>query len=514
MVGQDITGHKKTEEALKSERDFAGSLIETTQAIILLLDPEGRIRHFNSYMEQLSGYRLEEVKGKDWFTIFLPKRDRKRIRELFLRASGGIQTHSNVNPIVTKDGCEREIEWYDKILKDTNGDVVGLLSTGQDITERKQAEEELRISRDYLDRILNAMYEGVMVIDRDFLIKDVNNRFLKQYNCTRQEVVGHKCYEITHRSNRPCSGTEHTCPAKNVFDTTKPVRAEHIHSKQNGEEAIIEINSFPLFDKDGNVEFVVELLSDITDRKQAEEQARKRQAELFHISRLSSVGEMASGLAHELNQPLCAILTHTNVCLRTIKPEMTDIDRLVENLKTIESQTKLAGEIIRRIKYFVQKHQPHRTSVDINKIICEVTSFMESDIRHSETRLDLQLVDQVSMVLADAVQTEQVLINLIRNAIESMENINTQERWLTIQTSMNANNTLEVAVRDTGKGLPSEAGEKLFESFFTTKTDGLGMGLAICRSIIEMHRGELWAKSNPDCGSTFTFTLPIEEKKS
>jgi len=138
-----ITERKKAEETLKSERDFAESVINTTQAIVLLLDPEGRIKHFNPYMEQISGYRLEEVKDKDWFTTFLPKRERKRIRELFSRASSGIQTRGNINPIVTKNGRELEIEWYDKILRDTDGNVVGLLATGQDISERKKAEQKL-----------------------------------------------------------------------------------------------------------------------------------------------------------------------------------------------------------------------------------------------------------------------------------------------------------------------------------------------------------------------------------
>jgi len=133
--------HKRAEEALRRERDFADSLIETAQAIVLVLDTEGRIVRFNPYMEDISGYRLEEVQGKDWFTTFLPKPDRDRVRELFLKAVSDIQTQRNVNPIVTRDGREREIEWYDKTLRDVDGNIVGLLAIGQDITERKRLEE-------------------------------------------------------------------------------------------------------------------------------------------------------------------------------------------------------------------------------------------------------------------------------------------------------------------------------------------------------------------------------------
>ena len=141
---RDITERRRAEEELRCERDFAESLVRTAQTIVLVLDTEGRIVRFNPYMEEISGYRLEEVQGKDWFTTFLPKPDQDWVRELFLKAVGDIQTRGNVNPIVTKDGREREIQWYDKTLKDADGNVVGVLATGQDITKRKRAEEELR----------------------------------------------------------------------------------------------------------------------------------------------------------------------------------------------------------------------------------------------------------------------------------------------------------------------------------------------------------------------------------
>jgi PAS domain S-box-containing protein len=137
----DITERKRAEEALRSERDFAESLVETAQAIVLVLDTEGRIVRFNPYMEEISGYGLQEVQGKDWFTTFLPKRDQARIRTLFFQAIDDIQTRGNINPIVTKDGRERKIEWYDKTLKDADGNIVGLLAIGQDITARKRTEE-------------------------------------------------------------------------------------------------------------------------------------------------------------------------------------------------------------------------------------------------------------------------------------------------------------------------------------------------------------------------------------
>jgi PAS domain S-box-containing protein len=163
---RDITEYKRAEEALRREKDFAESLIETAQAIVLVLDTEGRIVRFNPYLEEISGYRLPEVQGEDWFATFLPERNHSRIRELFSKAIGDIQTRGNINPIVTKDGRERQIEWYDKTLKDAEGNVVGLLSIGQDITERKQAEEQILRQSAVLEAI-NEVFQETLVCESD-----------------------------------------------------------------------------------------------------------------------------------------------------------------------------------------------------------------------------------------------------------------------------------------------------------------------------------------------------------
>jgi len=247
---------------------------------------------------------------------------------------------------------------------------------------------------------------------------------------------------------------------------------------------------------------------DVTKRKQAEDEARRRREELLHASRLSTVGEMALSLAHELNQPLCAILTHGNVCLRTSEDEIEDMDEFRENLKVITSQSKRAGGILNRIKTFVQRDTPQYTRVNINEIVHEAVRFVAQIIKDKAIILDLQLHAQLPAILADPIHIEQVLMNLANNAIESMQTVNAQKHRLTIQTSLRSHGFVELAVSDTGKGLP-ESTDKVFESFFTTKEHGLGMGLSICRSIVEAHRGTLWAEPCPDRGCTFKLALPV-----
>jgi C4-dicarboxylate-specific signal transduction histidine kinase len=250
---------------------------------------------------------------------------------------------------------------------------------------------------------------------------------------------------------------------------------------------------------------------DITERKLAEEQAH--QAELFHISRLNILGEMASGLAHELNQPLCAILSCADLCLRATAGEIKNIDRLNENLRTIETQAEQAGNIIQHIRALVKKKDTQHSAIDINDLIRETLSFIDTDIRRDKIKLSLELSEQMPKVTADPIQIEQVLLNLLRNAIEAMAGIDREKRSLTIQTTRDSENVVKVVMRDSGDGLTAEVEKQLFNPFFTTKPDGLGVGLSISYSIIEAHHGELWAKANPDRGSTFGFTLPVAKTR-
>ena len=378
-----------------------------------------------------------------------------------------------------------------------------------EVTERKRTEEQLRNSRDYLDRILNGMYEGVIVIDHDYTIKDVNGRFLSQYNVSREDIIGRKCYEITHRINEPCTGTKHICPARNAFDTAEPMCAEHIHLKSDGSNAIVEIYAFPLFDKDGNVEFVVELTNDITERKQAQEEAQQRQMEMIHISKLSTVGEMASGLAHELNQPLSAITSYSTACMNTIKSGESQTETILDDLQMVVSQARRAGEIIQRIRDFLQKRSPHRSTVDINDLVESSMDFVASDTERHQIQLKVELSDQLAMVLADPIQLEQVFLNIVYNAIEAMAEMPPQKRLLTVQTRMQTDKNVEIVVCDSGKGLDDEVSEKMFDSFFTTKPEGLGMGLSISRTIIEAHNGMIFVKPGKAEGTEIVIQLPV-----
>ncbi len=249
---------------------------------------------------------------------------------------------------------------------------------------------------------------------------------------------------------------------------------------------------------------------EIRVRQHAQEQALTHQAELAHVARLSTMGEMASGLAHELNQPLSAINTYVQGCIRLLKMEKNDPEALINALQLTAQQADRAGGIIRRLRSFVRKGESHKTYTDINHIVNEVTGFLESQLRNNQVTLTLDLEEELPPVLADIIQIEQVLINLLKNGIEAMSG--NENPSIKVSTRLKDNLFVELCVIDSGHGISEDKLKRIFNPFFTTKTSGMGMGLSISSSIIEAHDGKLYAENNPATGARFCFTLPVTEE--
>ncbi len=252
------------------------------------------------------------------------------------------------------------------------------------------------------------------------------------------------------------------------------------------------------------------LEQEIKERQHAQEQALIHQAELAHVARLSTMGEMASGLAHELNQPLSAIHTYVQGCIRRINMGNTDLEPIVGALKLTAQQADRAGGIIRRLRGFVRKGESHKTYSEINQIVHEVTGFLESQLKNKQVSLKLNLEDDLPPVLADIIQIEQVLINLLKNGIESMSSI--ENPVIMVSTRRLNQQIIELCVIDSGHGISEDKIKRIFNPFFTTKTTGMGMGLSISSSIIEAHDGKLYAENNSTQGARFCLTLPITEE--
>ena len=357
--------------------------------------------------------------------------------------------------------------------------------------------------------ILDTVVDGIITIDERGMVESLNQAAERIFGFSASEVIGNNVNMLM----------------------PSPYREEHNdylrHYRATGEKRIIGIgrevtgrrkdgSTFPMDLAVGEVQLSGKRLftaavRDVTDRKRAEKEAKRRLDELAHVGRVASMGEMASGLAHEINQPLTAIASYAEACLLMLKSKAANTDLLRDSLEEISGQAQRTGAIVRRLRQFVKQAEAERSRVDINSVVRSVLELLEHDISAHRIRLRLELDEQLPEVEIDKIQIDQVLVNLVRNAVDAMDSTEQADRELTIQTAKTSSEeALEVAVSDTGSGLTPEATDHLFDAFFTTKPGGMGLGLVISRSIIQAHRGRLWATPNGDTGATFRFTLPID----
>ena len=261
---------------------------------------------------------------------------------------------------------------------------------------------------------------------------------------------------------------------------------------------------------DGRVARMV-IATDVSERRQIAEMAARQQERLDHTARLISMGEMASSLAHELNQPLAAIANYSMGCVKRLESDCFDRQEMLAAMQKANLQAERAGKIIRRMREFVRKSEPHREAVRLHEIVEETLGLAEIDARKLGIVIHCDVAPDLPPVFADRIMIEQVLLNLIRNGIEAMADTPQARRSMAVAARPAEAGRIEVTIRDHGIGFDNADAERMFAPFFTTKAQGLGMGLNICRSIIEYHRGRLWARPMSDGGSLFAFSLPLYE---
>ncbi|MGZ5826966.1 MAG: two-component system sensor histidine kinase NtrB [Xanthobacteraceae bacterium] len=355
------------------------------------------------------------------------------------------------------------------------------------------------------DALIATAVDGIMVIDEKGSVRIYNKACERLFGYEAAEVIGHSIKMLM--------------PA--------PYHDEHDgyleHYVSTGEKHIIGIGrEVQGRRKDGSIfpmnlsvgEGVIRgeriflgIITDISDRLSRERRILDLQSEMLHVSRLTDMGQVAAGLAHELNQPLTAILNYTNAGL-DIADERGD-DELKSVFGKVAEQASRAGNIIRRLRAFIEKRGPNRTDEDITRTIDEAIRLGQINAAERGIKLRVLFEQGLPNVSIDRVQIQQVLINLMKNAAEAMER--SDRRELTVTISRVAPELVQVSVADTGPGISDDMTEKLFQPFVTTKAAGMGMGLSICRGIIEAHGGRLWLESNPDGGATFRFNVPVAQ---
>ncbi|HUW84903.1 MAG TPA: PAS domain-containing protein [Phycisphaerae bacterium] len=476
-------------------------ILASTGELFAYYDTQLRIQWANKAAAASAGLPLKDLLGRHCYEIWhgrnAPCDDCPVLEAMRTGQSQDGET-------TTPDGRTFLLRSYP--VFDEQGTVVGLTEFGQDITERKQAADALRRSELQHRTTIDALGDMIHVVGPDMKLTLVNASFACW--CRRLgidgEPLGRTVFEMF-PFLPPHVREEYT----HVFETGASLVTEET-TTIGGEQIVTETHKAPVLE-DGKVTQVVTVVRDITNRRRAEEAAQRHLDELAHVARVNTMGEMASALSHELSQPLAAIAAYTQGCIRRLRSAQGDPHEMIEPMEQVTKQAQRAGEIIRRLRAFVRRTDPHRSTVDINELVREGAALDEADVRQANVSLHFDLTPDLPLVLADPVEIEQVVLNLLRNGIEAMDATEPGHRRLVLQTSRSADKHIEVAVADTGRGLPPTLQDRIFEPFVTTKPRGMGMGLSISRSIIEAHGGRLWVTPNAERGVTFHFSLPITQ---
>ena len=401
------------------------------------------------------------------------------------------------------------IEFFSHEIRQPDQELLDMMATlgsqiGQFI-ERKRAEEAVRRSELNLRRLVDGIPGLVFILTADGEVEFVNQQILDYTGRTFEELTRWEITDLVHPDDLPkVIGVN-----RRSIETGQPHTVEHRLRRADGAYRWFDVSRLAQCDSQGHVIRWYGLLTDIHERKRAEETAQKTQTELAHVVRVATLGEMTASIAHEINQPLGALVNNAGACLGWL-----DADNLEEarnSVALVMDDAQRASEIITRIRALVKKAPPQKDWLDINQIIRGLIALAQSEVQRNHIALEMRLSDDVPLVFADRIQLQQVMLNLMMNAIEAMTQ-GVGPRELLISSGADELKGVVVVVRDSGPGLDSKSLERLFEPFYTTKPQGMGMGLAICRSIVQAHSGKLWAATNRDRGASFHFSLPTGEE--
>ncbi|HSV99061.1 MAG TPA: PAS domain S-box protein [Sedimentisphaerales bacterium] len=502
-VGFNVTEQKKAVEALRAAQKVA-HVGNWTWHI-----PSNRL----DWSDEM--YRIFGIEKKDFSADLaditnraIHPEDRARVEHANRRVIEE-RRHAPLEYRVVRPDESVRVVWAQagELILDKDGNAAVLTGIVQDITDRKRAQQVLADSEERYRLLFDHMLSGIalheVILDAsgkcvDYRFLSVNAAFEKLTGLRADDILGRTVLEVM-------PGIESSWIARygEVAMTGEPTRFEDFAQALNRH---FDVRAYC----PQRGQFVV-VFHDITEQKQAERKAEQRQAQLLHVSRLSTLGEMASGFAHELNQPLSSIMSFASACLRSVQKGDFDSEKLVTNLERIVAQSSRAGDIIRRIRAFAQRRPPQLQAVTLNECVRDVLGLLQSNIRSAGVDVALDLSEDLPTILADPVQLEQVLVNLMRNAIEAMQGADSPLRRLAVRTFRPSWDLVAATVSDTGPGMDAQTMSQVFDPFFTTKDNGLGIGLSISRSIVESHRGHLSVAPGPHGGCAFTFTLSASQ---
>jgi PAS domain S-box-containing protein len=366
---------------------------------------------------------------------------------------------------------------------------------------------ELEEQRAQLSELFERVPEAVVMIDRDSGVTRVNPEFTKIFGYTADEAIGRRITDLTTPDDLLQEAEGFT---QRMIQYGEVFTVETVRKHKNGARVPVFLTCVPVSSNGGgNAGYVI--YRDISETQRLRDEQRRNheiRLELAHALRIATLGQLSASIAHEINQPLTGIMANCGTCLRMLTSETLDIDGALEAVRRTMRDGNRAADVIARLRALFNKKQPALEWMDLNEATREVIALSLDEIRSSRVTVRTELADELPRVAADRVQLQQVVLNLLRNALDAMNIVEDRPRDLLIRTERLENDYVQLSVKDSGIGFDSQTMTKLFEAFYSTKEEGMGVGLAVSRSIVENHQGRLWAALNADAGATFMFSVP------
>jgi len=518
---KEIGGRKLAEERLlheeqelKRSESHKTAIIDSSPDCVVAIDHEGKITEFNPTAERTFGHRRRDVLGKPLADVIVPPSLRERHRTGFARylATGDSRVLGRRLEMTAlcSDGREIAVELtITRIAQDGPPAFTGHL---RDITERKRSEDALRMAHVQVLRseerwrsVFENSAVGVALTDLDGRFIATNLVYQKMVGYTEEELRQITSLDITHEENVE---ENRTLIAEVLSGKRRQFQIEKQYRRKDGQLVWVRNNVSVVPGTERVPRFVMAISEDITQRKLSEEALERARSELAKVARITSLGVLTASIAHEINQPLSGIITNASTCSRMLSADPPNVDGARETVRRTIRDGNRASDVITRLRTLYSKKEPSPEAMDLNEATREVTALSLSDLQRGGVMLRYELADDLPPIIGDRIQLQQVILNLLRNGADAMSTTDDRSRELLIRTERDEDNHVRLSVKDSGVGLPPQAADKLFEAFYTTKTDGMGIGLSISRSIIEAHQGRLWATPNDGPGATFSFVIP------
>jgi PAS domain S-box-containing protein len=504
----DVTERRWTEEALRTERDRAELYLDLVGVIVVAVDTRGNITMINRQGLDTLAVEEDEALGRNFFQLFIPEEFRKSVLESFrelIHSTGEAALRIDEGWIETRSGKRRFIRWRNKKMLDSSGKTVGVLGAGEDISDQRRIQDQLRQAEEELRLTFKHAPIGMATLDLEGHILSVNQSLCNMLGYRDSELLGLAMKEIIHQDDRAVAIR---LLRQLLTGEIEYVRHEKRYFRRDGSVMHGIVRYSLIHDPRGRPLMFVAQIVDRTEQIEAELEIRQHRERMAQVSRLGTMGEMAAGIAHELNQPLTAISNYVQACQRLVQNQAIEKHELQQILGKVGEQARRAGMVIQGLRRFVKRRSIVREATNINQVLRDVMMLAELDCRANQIPITAEADEELPRVQGDPVQLQQVLLNLIRNAVDSMIEIDNKEAGISLLAAISGSDEIAISVTDHGAGVREKDAARVFDPFFTTKEDGMGLGLALSRSIAEAHGGRLVFTDNPAGGTIFSLILP------